>query len=212
MIPVLKAGVHAAAVGDALILLDLVGDDYLCLPGAGAAIAVTEDGAVEVRDAATAAVLREAGLLGARPVSPPAPLPRRPSATVIHDPPGRRPDPALWVQGLEAALAVRRGRKRGGVSDYLALAGPRGGDRSPGCVVEAARAFWRMAPWLPIEGECLVRSALLMRFLSRRGLEADWVFGVRLWPFMAHCWVQLDELCLNDDVERLAAYTPIYCR
>lgn len=98
------------------------------------------------------------------------------------------------------------------MASYLALADGPAGDRTPARVAEAARAFWQMAPWLPIEGECLVRSALLMRFLNQRGLEADWVFGVRLWPFMAHCWVQLDDLCLNDDVERLTAYTPIYSR
>jgi hypothetical protein len=118
----------------------------------------------------------------------------------------------MWLDGLLAALTVRKARKRAGVKDYLALAGGADGDRNPVRVAEAARAFWRMSPWLPIEGECLVRSALLMRFLQRRGLEADWVFGVRLWPFTAHCWVQLDGVCLNDDVERLTSYTPIYCR
>jgi hypothetical protein len=209
---VLRPDVHVAVVGDAMILLDLAGDDYLCLPDGACAIATGEGGAIQFTDAATAAALEAAGLLGVRPVPERTPLPLRPSATVIYQPPERRPTLLMWLQALEAALAVRRVEKGAGVAAYLALACGPGGDRTPARVAEAARVFWRMAPWLPIEGECLVRSALLMRFLKRRGLEADWVFGVRLWPFMAHCWVQLDDLCLNDDVERLAAYTPIYSR
>ena len=50
---------------------------------------------------------------------------------------------------------------------------------------------------------------MLVSYLRRCGLRADWVFAVRLWPFAAHCWVQCGDLCLNDDVERLAPYTPI---
>jgi hypothetical protein len=212
MIPVLRAGVHAAAVGDALILLDLEKDDYLCLPGAGEAVKTGEGGALQVGDAGVAGILDAAGLLGPGPVMPGKPLPARPLVSVIYEPAGRPPTLPMWLDGLQAALAVRKARKGAGVKDYLALAGGADGDRNPLRVAQASRAFWRMAPWLPIEGECLVRSAVLMRFLRRRGLEADWVFGVRLWPFTAHCWVQLDGVCLNDDVERLTSYTPIYCR
>lgn len=212
MTPVLRAGVHAAMVGDALILLDLEKDDYLCLPGVGDAVKTGEGGALQVGDAGVAVILDAAGLLGPGRVMPGKPLPERPLVSVIHEPAGRPPTLSMWLDGLQAALAVRKTRKGAGVKDYLALAGGSAGDRSPVRVAGAARAFWRMAPWLPIEGECLVRSALLMRFLQQRGLGADWVFGVRLWPFTAHCWVQLDGVCLNDDVERLTSYTPIYCR
>jgi hypothetical protein len=41
------------------------------------------------------------------------------------------------------------------------------------------------------------------------GFDADWIIGVRTWPFMAHCWLQVGAVALDDDVERLAAYTPI---
>lgn len=212
MTSVLRAGVHAAAVGDALLLLDLEKDDYLCLPGAGGAVSIDEAGRLRIIDADVAGMLETAGLLGGPPFGPPRPLPERPSATAIYADPERAPGLSMWLGGLEAAIAVRKARKRGRVKDYLALAGSTAGHRNPARVVEAARAFWRMSPWLPIDGECLVRSALLMRFLQLRGLGADWVFGVRLWPFTAHCWVQVGDICLNDDVERLTSYTPIYCR
>lgn len=212
MIPVLGAGVFAAAVDDALILLDLEKDDYLCLPGAADAVATGEGGALKVEDARVAGILAAAGLFGRGPAIAEKLLPERPSISVIHESAGRRPTLPMWRDGILAALAVRKARSRGGIKDYLALACGSEGDRSPARVAEAACAFWRMTPWLPIEGECLVRSALLMGFLQRRGLAADWVFGVRLWPFTAHCWVQLDGVCLNDEVERLTSYTPIYCR
>ncbi|WP_409020563.1 lasso peptide biosynthesis B2 protein [Brevundimonas vesicularis] len=212
MTPVLRASVHAAMVDDALVLLDLEKDDYLCLPGAGHAVAAGEGGALKVEDACIAGILDAAGLLGAGPVMPGKSLPERPRSSIIHEPAEHPPTLRMWLDGLLAAVTVRKVRRRAGVKDYLALAGGADGDRNPVRVAEAARAFWRLGPWLPIDGECLVRSALLMRFLQQRGLEADWVFGVRLWPFTAHCWVQLDGVCLNDDVERLISYTPIYCR
>lgn len=207
MTSVLRSDVHAVAVGDALIILDLAGDDYFCLPEAAE---MAGDGGIS--DAVTISTLGAAGLLTTGPVPERRPLPPRPSETVIYQRPERPPTIAMWLGATASALAVRAVGKGAGVAGYLTLVDGPGGDRTPARVAEAARAFWRMAPWLPIEGECLVRSALLMRFLKQRGLEADWVFGVRLWPFMAHCWVQLDDLCLNDDVERLAAYTPIYRR
>lgn len=204
---VLRPDVHAAAVDDALILLDLAEDEYFCLPKGSA-----PDMNGFIADAAVISALDEAGLLTAGPGPARRPLPPRPSKTIIYQRPERPPALDMWWSAARAALAVRRIGEGAGVARYLALVEGPVGDRTPGRVAEAARTFWRMAPWLPIEGECLVRSALLMRFLKQRGLEADWVFGVRLWPFMAHCWVQLDDLCLNDDVERLTAYTPIYSR
>jgi hypothetical protein len=50
---------------------------------------------------------------------------------------------------------------------------------------------------------------LLLEFLAARGLAADWVFGVRTWPFSAHCWVQAGGIVLNDTVERVAPYRQI---
>jgi hypothetical protein len=35
------------------------------------------------------------------------------------------------------------------------------------------------------------------------------VIGVRMHPFMAHCWVQRDEVVLSDDLDSVATYTPI---
>lgn len=207
----LRHDVHAVAIGDDLALLDLARDAYLCLPEAAAAL---EAGSrFTIRPGPVADALQSAGLLTPVPTGrrrPPPPLPVR---TIIHQS-GSGGGPLRAIAAALAVTADIRGARRGdGLSAWLALADtrrPLSDDAE--AVVAAARLFWSIGAWLPIEGECLVRSASLIAFLRRRGLAADWVFGVRLWPFAAHCWVQVGDVCLNDDVERLWPYTPLYCR
>jgi hypothetical protein len=56
---------------------------------------------------------------------------------------------------------------------------------------------------------CLRNSLTLMEFLSRYGLHATWVFGVRMNPWAAHSWVQSGSIVLNDTLESVRSYTPI---
>lgn len=200
--------VHHAVVGRDAVLLDVRGDGYHCLPDGAALCRRLADGG-RVPISAAVQGLISAGLIGAEPSSPPPAPPPRPVRSIIHAARGfglRDIGPALGA--VREVRAARRGR---GLSPYVTLGGapPR---EDPEAAVEAGRRFWTLMPYLPIEGECLVRSALLIRFLRRQGLRADWVFGVRLCPFTAHCWVQVGDVCLNDDVERLVAYTPIMVR
>lgn len=201
----LRKGVYAAMIDEAVVLLDLAGDSYLCLPAGAASLKRQTDGAVRILDADLATRLQAAGLTSPQPPGPGASPPARPTRTVIHEP-AALAWADLWP-AARAAAAQRSVRAGAGVTAHLL--DRRGLRRDKPAVARAAGAFWRLSPWLPVEGECLVRSGLLIRFLTRLGLHADWVFGVRLYPFMAHCWVQIDDLCLNDDVERLAAYTPL---
>ncbi|WP_395943340.1 lasso peptide biosynthesis B2 protein [Brevundimonas sp.] len=207
---VLGDDVHGVVVGEDLALIDLGADAYLCLPNGACGV---EPGGLSVRrlHGPTAAAIEAAGLGGGNGSAPFRPPPALPMRTVIHDAPSRV-SPRQVLRGLCAVSDVRRALRGTGLRPILAVAPGPGGAVSPERVTREARAFWRLSPWLPIEGECLVRSAVLMSYLRRAGLSADWVFGVRLWPFSAHCWVQVGDVCLNDDIERLAAYTPIYCR
>jgi hypothetical protein len=204
-----RADVHAAAIGPDAVLLDVARDAYHCLPG-GARLcsALIMEGLSpeepQVRE------LDRAGLLSTDLLEPRTPPPPRPRLSVIH---ASRPVDLLRDPGpaLAALRHLRRARCRGGLRPYLDLGeAPRVDD--PRAAMEAGRRFWTLLPYLPVEGECLVRSTLLMSFLACLGLRADWVFGVRLHPFAAHCWVQVNGVCLNDDVERLAPYTPIMVR
>ena len=66
-----------------------------------------------------------------------------------------------------------------------------------------------LLPWLPFQGQCLHRAFMLRRLLARRGLSVHWVFGVRTWPFMAHCWLQAGDTLVADDLDRVLGFTPI---
>lgn len=68
---------------------------------------------------------------------------------------------------------------------------------------EALRLFYPR-PYL-----CLFDSLALIEFLAMYGIFPTWVFGVQSEPFKAHCWVQYDDLLLNDSLHRVARLTPI---
>jgi len=75
--------------------------------------------------------------------------------------------------------------------------------------LRAATAFRASRRWVPIRPICLLDSLALLQFLARRRLAADLVFGVKLNPFSAHCWVQAEDVILNDHVEFAQRHTQI---
>lgn len=204
-----RQGVHAAAVGRDLVLLDLVEDAYFCVPDAGQPgdSFHLDPGELEAN---AQGLLRDAGLIvpGLRQGSAP-PLPSKATRDLTVD--MSRPLP---VNDILSVLAARADLRRAGpdptVSALLAAAGSRSEQvQDEALVFRLATAFDRLTPWLPGSLLCLQRAALLRRMLTRHHQSADWVFGVRTWPFRAHCWLQFDGVCLTDDAERLRAYTPI---
>lgn len=198
--------VHLTLVRDDAVLLDIARDAYFCLPGAASAWRALQNGEA-TRDARQlAGVLSAANY--ARQGSPRETRRALPLRDVRDAPWPEIRVADLWRLGRAWADYLRhyRGRPfahllRYATADRRACGGSE--------VVRAARAFERLAVWLPVSGKCLVRSFLLLRFLHHSGLSAEWVFGVAVWPFKAHCWVESDGVALDDAPERLAAYTPI---
>lgn len=78
-----------------------------------------------------------------------------------------------------------------------------------GSAMAQARLFDRWMPWLPGQGQCVYRAYLLRACLAAQGLGSTWIFGVRTWPFSAHCWLQIGDVLLDDDLDRVGLYTPI---
>lgn len=76
-------------------------------------------------------------------------------------------------------------------------------------LIDAARLFLNVRMYVPVEPICLLDSISLVRFLARRRLHSNIVFGVTGDPFSAHCWVQSEALVLNDTVGNARAYQPI---
>jgi len=69
--------------------------------------------------------------------------------------------------------------------------------------------FGQLRPFWNRKYLCLFDSLALLNFLAKYDLFPTWVFGVQSEPFAAHCWVQQNEVLLNDTVDRVSLYTPI---
>ena len=69
--------------------------------------------------------------------------------------------------------------------------------------------FRSLRMYFPHKYLCFFDSLALLNFLAFYGSYPTWVFGVQAEPFCAHCWVQQDNVLLNDTVERVSMYTPI---
>ncbi|MDR6624482.1 lasso peptide biosynthesis B2 protein [Caulobacter segnis] len=202
---------HLVAIGDDVVVLDTRTNTYFCLAAAARDLRIGPDG-VEFGDADLAEEFEQAGLLveaSQRPRVAQTPRPARDLGLKVAAR-VRLGDVLLilaaWTTMLldyhlvrfdRVVAAAHRGR-RAGRAERLA---------------EDARtliaAFERVLPWLPFQGVCLYRSFLLLRVLRWRGHDARWVFGVRTWPFHAHCWLQIGDTALDDTADRLQGLTPI---
>lgn len=69
--------------------------------------------------------------------------------------------------------------------------------------------FEHYRPLIPHRYLCLFDSLALLRVLAGRQQYPHWVFGVQTDPFLAHCWIQWEDVVLNDSVEEIRTYTPI---
>lgn len=210
----LAPDVHAAMIERDLVLLDLAADAYTCLPDARDVLRLNPAArTLAVREATVRESLRAARLAQTAPAPPriasaAAPPPARSALRRAYEPP--RPSDAVPI--TRAALDALGGYARRPLVRILTQARRRGAGR-PCDPSERMRdrvdRFHRWIPYAPVSGKCLLRSYLLLRALHRDGLGALWVFGVRTWPFSAHCWLQCGDLVLDDHADRVQGYTPI---
>ena len=205
----LAQGVHATDVAGDLVFLAVEADAYFCLVGGGQYLSLRPDGGVEASPAAAANDLVQAGLLDHKPS---APRRRAPRAARALPRLAASPTLVLAARALGANLRASRaiaGRPFGALLDLAgacsdeAFAPP-----SPSLLQHASR-FDQIAPWLPRDGVCLMRSLQQRLYLSSLGHSAAWVFGVRTWPFEAHCWLQVGDMVLDDTVEHVCGFSPI---
>lgn len=201
----LAAHVHFAQVDNHIVCLDVERGSYGCLVDGALVARLGGNGGVFFARPEVEAAFAENGLLGpagssARPS--PAALPHR--ALVVSRHVRRRTMVRVWSSAWEA-LTLTRLRSFRELID-IAQAWPTRRRETDEIAADIA-AFEAVQPWLPAQGLCLQRSFLLHRLLADD--RTRWTFGVRLWPFSAHCWLQRDDLVLADDVERVRGYTPI---
>ncbi len=73
-----------------------------------------------------------------------------------------------------------------------------------------AGRFERLSLYLPFRPPCLLHAYALSRYLARYGHATDWVIGVQLFPFRAHCWLAIGDMLLDERAHLIEDYAPIY--
>lgn len=201
----LAEGLYAVRIGDDLVLLDLNADDYLCLP---------ECGEIVVAGRSVAGPMDRLLRLAAEELlHPNQVVDQRPNAPTL--PSTRLPPPPRIKPGLRDVIVFIRiwvecaGRKPTLLELKRRHTGRRGRRDDPTALASRVEVFRQLLPFAPVTGACLLQAEMLLRFLNADGLDADWVFGVRTFPFLAHCWIQCGDHCVSEAPETLTVYRPI---
>jgi len=215
----LRRGLHHADMGGHIIFLDVSAGRYFSIPSAwndGFRLALS--GEASVLDEAVMPRLLEAQLLAVTdgPDHPSAPtLPELPIRSLLDE----AVADASMVAGWRAAFlqwVARRTLSRHGLSAVASIFAalerrpeikP---DRALRIAKRSAMAFRRSGTLVTSADTCLVRSTALALTLRRRNVPAQLVLGVTASPFSAHAWVQLRDLLLNDRIEHVRSFTPIW--
>ncbi|AXB80224.1 lasso peptide biosynthesis B2 protein [Novosphingobium sp. P6W] len=103
----------------------------------------------------------------------------------------------LWVRSLQTNLDRVAARNR-------AI----GTGATPAELNKIVADFLKCERILPAQ-TCLLRSLTLHRLLAQDGHASEFVFGVKLHPFEAHCWLQRDDQVINDTIEQVGRFVPI---
>jgi hypothetical protein len=81
--------------------------------------------------------------------------------------------------------------------------------RPRGAPAEIVASFDVVRPFFNRARLCRLDAPALCLLLRAFGHAASLVFAVRLDPFAAHCWAELDGASVNESPESLRQYTPI---
>lgn len=204
--------VHAAVLGKDLVLLDGRSDRYLAIPGS--LVTLMEDSAAVdlgpglLLAGKAAAALDRAGLLRTcgRPWSP-LPPPGRALTPAVGQPLSASDWCSLVVALTSAGRRLRSGRSLGATSFTSRRAPPDPAEEDS--LADAVGRLSKLRLLVPTPRRCLPSALVARSFLELEGLSVDIVAGVRSHPFGAHCWLEAGGMVIDDDLDRVSAYTPI---
>lgn len=189
----LAPNVHAVVAEDRAVFLDVGEDRYFKLDRARTQVLCDVEAPERGRLVAN---LVARGLVSER-----VPLPEAPVADVAAFP-HRRGAGLLSVLG--ACVWARAALARTPFLRIVQEVGAQRGAQSLDRELVHRFLFWR--PFYPRNYNCLFDTLAIVRFLRTRDMCGDWVFGVRSGPFAAHCWLEDEGECLNDDPDFVAPY------
>lgn len=202
----------ACRAGDAIMLLDVRQDRYFRVPSA-IATAVNQwlhegEGPLPPKFAELLvrnAVLRPGEMAFPRhvPVSVPSTL----ADSVDMPALGGRELSSITGRLLCTWVALRTRRLQALLVGRLKWrAGQSNGEELPGGLITS---YHRLRRLVPVRKNCLLDSLALDRWLDARGPKRTLVFGVTTEPFLAHCWLQTEQMVLNDSYDHVRRYAPI---
>jgi len=214
----LAPGVTACMAEGRVVILDLKRDRYFCLPEkSDAALQRAFLGRHTCDDLPPLYGLARSSILVAGSDGMPLKLSsvRMPSESAL-DTAAPKPSAARSIGAAIAYVRKRRALRRSGIYGQIARVSamrPAGHDACTEAEIDAGRAlaleFDSISRLVSTGDACLVKSLALIERLRRRSIRADLVLGVRLRPFLAHCWVQNDAFILNDRPEFVRTFSPI---
>ena len=207
-------------VDDHLVFLDIQNDRYFRLTGclASVLVAYLDDG-----DAPSSGVrkLIERKILVDGPVDSdctPLSLTKTPTRSAMEEVVHRRASVSELLDTWVIVCSIQRQLKTRSLKQALRNLASFREKQAPKTskyrpsethILEAAAAFRSARLYVPIDMCCLLDSIAMIKFLAKRELHADLVFGVTGDPFSAHCWAQYGTTVLNDALGHALALTPI---
>lgn len=228
----LSPNIYACVADDQVVLLDLQRDKYLALAAEVSSALLpyvdrlrSQDGVQQTDSeqhlSTVLAGLAANGLLctkhAARPCSEtPRPFTRPENAIVLRPPFGEHVGAhhaAQYIASVVHAKSALRFRTlyRVVVTERRkAIATPTGRSMfDPTRTTRLCSVYSRLRVIATGPSECLFDSLALKLFLAKYGVFPDWIFGVRLNPFGAHCWLQHGDTLVNDSLDAVRPFTPI---
>lgn len=213
--------VHFCYRGDAVVFLDLERDDYMFVGAEGASalrgLSSLDPSLMTAEQRAALNELLEGGLLttdrtAGRPVAPT--VSALATTPLLDDEPPQVRVTLRHVWNFFSACTLAAARLRWGhLHRTIDRVQRRKAQHAPTVDIDRSRelvaVFRRLRSLFPRRYLCLYDSLALMEFLAHYGVYPSWIFGVRLEPWAAHCWVQEAGYIFNEDIEEAAGYTPV---
>jgi hypothetical protein len=213
-----RDNIRSCITNGRVVMLDLDRADYLCLPDVIELVLqkalVSSDLSASERDCIRELI--EAGLLvetsePQNPLPPPLPAPTEEFPASGGDIPWWNicialsfhviAATALTVLPLTKAVTPKRPRR---------IPHAKSAPQIRAILWQAANTFEASERLYPSNNKCLRRSLALAKFLTTQGIAAKLVIAVKMRPFGAHAWVQFDDLVVNDTLDNVRPFTPIY--
>lgn len=213
----LRDNLHWCISAGRVIFLDVEADRYFCLPThAEAAFIRLASGDIDPKAAEDLHPLVRRGLLiedqlssGLRPAQS-----VEPASGDLPLEPYWKPNAFELARAFASEIAIGWHLRRRSFAQVVngIVANPANGteprelDATLRGIVSASAAVSLV---LRAADRCLVRAIAAHAVCRRRGINPKLVFGVRINPFGAHCWVQLGSTVLIGEFEQVRLYTPI---